>query len=246
MPARPLTQVDPKTIPTRCIPPPLKRYLYTPTPTGPQLLVDRYEFFIYQQVRAALESGDLVCRQSIRFRSIGDDLIPMAEWQEHKDAYLAETNRPILQQPITDHLAELEQALEAQFAAVNGRIAAGDNPAIAITQHGTTRSWSLKAPKGRDPINHALFERLPQTSLNQVLAFADRHCHFMAAFKHAIGRNAPQTRDDRVLRACLVAWGTTWASTGWAKSRMSPPARWCGSLAIMCGWKPSRLPIPSS
>lgn len=205
---RPLTQVDQKTIPTRCIPPPLKRYLYAASPTGPQLLVDRYEFFVYQQVRAALESGELVCRQSIRFRSLEDDLIPLAEWQENKDRYIAETERPILQQPIAEHLAELEHALESQFAAVNGRIAAGDNPAVAVTQHGTTKKWTLKDPKGRELINHALFERLPQASLNQVLAFVDRQCGFMAAFEYAIGRNAPQTRDDRILRACLVAWGT--------------------------------------
>ena len=45
---RALTQVDPQTIPTRCLPVRVKRYLYTRTTDGAtQLLPDRYEFLIY-------------------------------------------------------------------------------------------------------------------------------------------------------------------------------------------------------
>ena len=76
-----LTQVDSQTIPTRCIPVRLKRYFYThPTPGTPKLHLDRFEFLVYHLVRAALEAGNLVCRQSLRFRSVEDDLIPAAEW----------------------------------------------------------------------------------------------------------------------------------------------------------------------
>ncbi len=206
---RSLTQVNAQTIPTRCIPVHLKRYLYTRSAEGsPQLLHDRYEFLVYQLLRAALEAGDVFCRQSVRFRSIEDDLIPSAEWNELKAEYLAETQLPILQQPIAEHLAVLEQDLEAQFARVNGRIAAGDNPAVQVTQRGTTRRWTLQTPTVRDPINHALFERLPQVALNDVLALVDTRCAFMDAFEHVLGRYSHQARDDRVLRACLIAWGT--------------------------------------
>jgi hypothetical protein len=92
------------TIPTRCIPVHLKRYLYARTAEGStQLLRDRYEFLIYQLVRAALEAGDIFCHRSVRFRSIEDDLIPSAEWKKHKAEYLAETQLPLLQQPIAEH-----------------------------------------------------------------------------------------------------------------------------------------------
>ena len=206
---RALTQIDPATIPIRCIPDRLRRYLYLRDgPDAPRLLVDRYEFLVYQQVRAALEAGELVCRQSERFRSLEDDLIPLAEWHAHKTTYLTDLNRPRLLQPITEQLAELEATLEARFAAVNGRIAAGTQPGITITQHGTTRRWSLQTPKVRDPINHALFERLPQVGINELLAFVNDRCGFMDAFDHVLGRNHQHHRDDRVLRACLVAWGT--------------------------------------
>jgi hypothetical protein len=132
----------------------------------------------------------------------------MAEWQQHKDAYLAATQRPILLQPITEHLAALEQDLETQFAEVNGRIAAGTNTDLQITQHGTTRRWRLQTPTIRDSMNHALFERLPQVALQDVLAFVATQCPYMSAFEHVLGRYSHHTRNDQVLRACLIAWGT--------------------------------------
>jgi TnpA family transposase len=206
---RPLSQVAAHTIPTQCLPVRLKRYLYTKAADGtPQLIRDRYEFYVYTALRAALESGDLVCPQSIRFRSLDDDLIPLDDWHAHRAALIAGIEAPILQQPIADHLAELEQALEAQFAAVNGRIARGENPGVTIKKHGKTQTWTLQTPKGRERPNHALFETLPQVSLNAVLAYVERACGFMGAFEHILGRGHQHARDDRVLRACLIAWGT--------------------------------------
>ncbi|MBA3488137.1 MAG: hypothetical protein H0T78_01095 [Longispora sp.] len=107
---RTLADVAAATIPTRWIPVRLKRYLYDTAADGtPQLRRDRYEACLYFHLRAALESGELVCPTSTRFRSLEDDLIPLAEWQANKESLIAATNLPILQQPITEHLAELEQ-----------------------------------------------------------------------------------------------------------------------------------------
>ncbi|HEY1016901.1 MAG TPA: Tn3 family transposase, partial [Herpetosiphonaceae bacterium] len=205
---RALTQVPPQTIPTRCIPVHLKRYLYTRINGTPQLQLDKYEFLIYQLVRTALETGELVCRQSLRFRSLEDDLIPLADWRATKEAYLAAMNLPRLQQPISDHLADLEQELEGQLDRVNGRIASGANMGVTVTHHGTTSHWTLSAPRGRESSNHTLFTRLPQTTLTQVLALVDQECGFMEAFEHALGRYAHHRRENRILRACLMAWGT--------------------------------------
>ena len=207
--ARSLRDVPAHTIPTRCIPVHLKRYMYVRSADGtPQLLHDRYEFLVYQLLRAAREAGDVVCAHSVRFRSLEDDLIPMTEWQQHHAAYLAETQLPVLQQPIAEHLAALETELEAQFTRVNGRIAAHANPSVQIRQHGTTRRWRLRTPAARDPVNHAVFEHLPQVALNDVLALVDSRCDFMDAFSHVLGRYRHQAQDARVLRACLIAWGT--------------------------------------
>src|SRR5262249_48460446 len=41
-----------------------------------------------------------------------------------------------------------------------------------------------------------------------VLALVDTRCGFMGAFEHVLGRYSHQAQDARVLRACLIAWGT--------------------------------------
>jgi len=44
--------------------------------------------------------------------------------------------------------------------------------------------------------------------IGSVLHFVNRHCPFMEAFDHVLGRYAKQAADDRTITACLVAWGT--------------------------------------
>ena len=77
-----------------------------------------------------MDAGDIFCRDSVRFRSIKDDLIDEALWREHKDRLIAEAELNILQQPIEAHLAELKEQLETRLAEVNRRIATGENAAL--------------------------------------------------------------------------------------------------------------------
>jgi hypothetical protein len=54
--ARPLSQVDPETLPSRCIPVRMKRYLYGLDQQGAKRLIpDRYEFLVYRLIRNGLE-----------------------------------------------------------------------------------------------------------------------------------------------------------------------------------------------
>jgi len=67
---KPLAQYNSDKLPQRFITEQYKRYLYTTNDAGEkQLLADRYEFLIYRLLRNNLESGDVFCRSSIRFRS---------------------------------------------------------------------------------------------------------------------------------------------------------------------------------
>lgn len=108
---RSLRQYRPDAFPTRFIPETQKHYLYAKDTHGQrQLLVDRYEFLVYRLLRNGLETGDVFCRDSVRFRSFDDDLIDDVRWQD-KDRLIALTGLKVLNQPITSHLAMLEQKL---------------------------------------------------------------------------------------------------------------------------------------
>jgi hypothetical protein len=113
-----------------------------------------------------------------------------------------------LQQPIREHLAELATRLEARLTEVNQRIASGENEHFEITRRGRQVRWTLRYPRGSEPVNHPLFEVLPQVDIGDVLHFVNQYCPFMQTFEHVLGRYAKQDVDDRMIIACLIAWGT--------------------------------------
>ncbi len=205
---RPLRQYPAAALPLRFMPDTAKRYLYAQDANGQRhLLLDRYEFLIYRLLRNGLEAGDVFCRDSVRFRSFEDDLLDDQRWQE-KEKLIANTGLPILKQAIQDHLAQLEQRLEDRLVEVNQRIALGENEHFEIKRRGSQLRWTLQYPRGSEPVNHPVFDGLKQVDIGSVLHFVNRHCHFMEAFDHVLGRYAKQAADDHTITACLVAWGT--------------------------------------
>jgi hypothetical protein len=205
---RPLGQYPPQAIPLRFVPDTAKHYLYAQDGNGHRrLLPDRYEFLVYRLLRNGLEADDIFCRDSVRFRSFEDDLVDDQRWQE-KGKLITDTGLAILNQPIRDHLAELEERLEARLTEVNQRIASGENEHFEITRRGRQVRWTLRYPRGSEPVNHPVFDVLKQVDIGSVLHFVNRHCHFMGAFEHILGRYAKQETDDHTMIACLIAWAT--------------------------------------
>ncbi len=199
-----------KKIPTTFIPETMHRYLYDKDANGEKtLLHDRYEFLVFRLLRNQLEAGDIFCRQSIRFRSLEDDLLSDEQWQQ-KDALIANTSLSILKLPIEIHLQSLETELEELLVRVNDRIQKGENDYVTIKEQGKKRSWSLSYGTPKEPINHAFFDFLPLTNIQTILHFAHLRTRFGDAFEHILHRYASREADFQTLLACLVAWGTNW------------------------------------
>ncbi len=109
---KPLKEFQSDLFPIECLPVSVTSYLYTQdSKQQKQLIPDRYEFLIYRLLRNGLESGDISCRDSIRFRSLEDDLIDDLRWQD-KQTLMIENNLTALDCPIEEHLSSLNQKLE--------------------------------------------------------------------------------------------------------------------------------------
>jgi len=202
---KPLTQYKPDKIPRRFITEKHRHYLYITNDAGEkQLLVDRYEFLIYRLLRNNLESGDVFCHHSVRFRSFEDDLLSDEQWQE-KEALIAQVGLPILSQTAEEHLAELKELLEMRLKQVNQRITSGENDQIEIKKSGR---WHLPYSRVDEDVNDPFFESLAQVDIQAVFQFVNRHCHFMNEFTHVLHRYAGRHADTRTLIACILAWGT--------------------------------------
>ena len=98
-----------------------------------------------------MEGGDIFCRDSIRFRSINDDLIDEELWRTSKEELIAKAGLGILCQPIGKHLAELKEPLETRLSEVNRRIATGANTHFKLKGNGR---WTLEYPGDDEETNH--------------------------------------------------------------------------------------------
>ena len=206
---RPLGQYPPQKMPCGFITDPTRRYLYTDENQRPKRLIpDRYEFNVYRLLRDRLEAGDIYCRDSIRFRSFEDDLVDDSTWRTQKDELIDRAGLAILKQPIEEQLDTFENELEHRIITVNQRIADGENEFIKINNKPGKPGWSLKYPGEKDETNHPVFDSLKQVGIASVLEFVNQRCPFMDAFEHVLGRYVKTSVDERVISACILAWGT--------------------------------------
>jgi hypothetical protein len=97
--------------------------------------------------------------------------------------------------------------LENRIGEVNRRITDGENEHFQIKKRRNKVSWNLLYPQGIDLINAPLFDSLKQVDIASILHFVDRHCHFIKAFEHVLGRYHRQAVDEDAIVACLIAWG---------------------------------------
>lgn len=205
---KPLGQYPSDDLPNEFIPDTMNRYMYKQDTNGLKiLLVDNYEFLVYRLLRNGLESGDIFCRDSISFQSFEDDLLDDIQWKQ-KEQLITDAGLTILNHPIHSHLLELKHRLEARITEVNQRIALGKNEHFQMKKHKSHSRWILQYVTDPEATNHSFFDALKQAEISSVLNYVDQHCKFIDAFEHILGRYAKQTRDDQVLVACVIAWGT--------------------------------------
>ncbi len=206
---RPLSQYPTQKMPSGFITNTAERYLYTDGKQGVKRLIpDRYEFHICRLMRDRLEAGDIYCRNSVRFRSLEDDLIDDKTWLTKKDELIEFAGLPFLKLSVEEHLSALENELEDRITAVNRRIEAGENEYIKVTNKPGKSGWSLKYPSDKDETNHPVFDDLKQVSIGSVLEFVNGRCQFMDAFEHVLDRYVKTRADKQAISATLLSWGT--------------------------------------
>ncbi|ERO76185.1 hypothetical protein L445_03664 [Klebsiella pneumoniae BIDMC 16] len=124
---RPLDEWPAATLPKR-----LRPYLLTfdadGKPTG--LHADRYEFWLYRQIRKRLQSGELYLDDSLQHRHFSDELVEM----DRKIDVLAKMEIPFLQQPVHAQLDAADCRTAHAVAGVQPRAETGQADAPRIQQ----------------------------------------------------------------------------------------------------------------
>ncbi len=195
---RPLAECPATTVSKR-----LRLYLLTfdadGKPSG--LHADRYEFWLYRQIRKRLKSGEIYLDDSLQHRHFSHDLVSIDE----KAQTLAQMDIPFLRQSIETQLEALTDELHAQWLAFNRELKQGKLTHLSYdkdTQSLTWRKPKSEDQKGRELI---LYERLPFCDVADVFRFVNNQCSFLSTLTPLQPRYAKKTAEPDSLMAVIIA-----------------------------------------
>ena len=195
---RPLAECPAATLPKR-----LRPYLLTfdadGKPTG--LHADRYEFWLYRQIRKRFKSGEIYLDDSLQHRHFSDELVSM---DEKADA-LAQMDVPFLRQPVDAQLDALTRELRAQWLAFNRELKRGKLTHLDYDKDTKTLIW--RKPKGENQKvrEQSFYEQLPYCDVADVFRFVNGQCRFLSALTPLQPRYAKKVADADSLMAVIIA-----------------------------------------
>lgn len=167
---RPLAECQAATLPKR-----LQPYLLVfdadGKPTG--LHADRYEFWLYRQIRKRFKSGEIYLDDSLQYRHFSDELVSMDEKAD----------------------------VLAQWLAFNRELKQGKLTHLEYDTNTQTLIW--RKPKGENKKAHeqSFYEQLPFCDVADVFRFVNGQCQFLAALTPLQPRYAKKVADADSLMA---------------------------------------------
>lgn len=171
---RPLAECPDGTVPRR-----LRPYLLEFGDDGQAAGVraDRYEFWIYRQVRKRLKSGEIHLDDSLQYRRLTDELVsPDAQAEA-----LATLAIPWLQQPIEAQLKTLAAELHGQWRSFDRELRQGKLKHLEYDSARKTLAWRRPRADRETVPQDPFFERVACCDIADVFRFMDARCRFLAA-----------------------------------------------------------------
>ena len=168
-------------------------------PTG--LHADRYEFWLYRQVRKRFQSGELYLDDSLQHRHFSHELVSLAE----KAEALAQMDIPFLRQPVDAQLDALTTELRAQWLAFNRELKQGKLTHLEYDK--ATQKLTWRKPKGENQKarEQTFYEQLPYCDVADVFRFVNGQCQFLSALTPLQPRYAKKVADADSLMAVIIA-----------------------------------------
>jgi TnpA family transposase len=193
-----LDECPPTTLPKR-----LRPYLLIFDADGKpnSLHADRYEFWLYRQIRKRLKSGELYLDDSLQHRHFSDELVSMDE----KADLLAQMDIPFLRKPINIQLDTLATELREQWLAFNRELKQGKLPHLEYDKNTQILAWRRPKAEKHKANEQAFYEKLPFCAVADVFRFVNSQCQFLSALTPLQPRYAKKVADTDSLMAVIIA-----------------------------------------
>jgi TnpA family transposase len=198
-----LSKQPPEDIPLRTIPTRLRSFLLSLDQDGKPvgLRGDRYEFWVYRQLRKRLDMGDIYLDDSIQHRRFADDLVSM----EAKADALKALDIPWLRQPVDTTLDALFIELDTQWRAFDAELRSGKLKHLEFDQDKQTLIWHRPKTDKDKQIQQGFYGKLQARDIADVFRFVDERCNFLSVMKPLQPRYAKKIADEDSLMAVIIA-----------------------------------------
>jgi TnpA family transposase len=195
---QPLAECPEATLPKR-----LRPYLLTFDADGKPtaLHADRYEFWLYRQVRKRFQSGELYLDDSLQHRHFSDELVSMDE----KADVLSQMDIPFLQQAIDVQLDALTAELHTQWLAFNRELKQGKLTHLEYDKDTQKLTWRKPKGENQKAREFAFYEQLPFCNVADVFRFVNGQCQFLSMLTPLQPRYAKKVVDADSLMAVIIA-----------------------------------------
>ena len=193
----PVSDSPEKTRPNRLLP-----YLFDINAKGEQKFHgDRYEFWIYRQMKKRLKAGELYLADSVRNRSLQQEINSANE----KGALDQPLDIPALKNPIKKLLDDRIAELHTQWMRFNTDFTQGKLKHLFYDEK--TQTLHLKKTKAErdEEAQYRFYEQLPLCDITDVIRFVNEQCRYTSAFTHIQPRYAKAVVDDNSLNAVIIA-----------------------------------------
>jgi len=195
---QPLAEIPPRTVPTR-----LRDFLLSVGEDGEPvgLRGDRYEFWVYRQLRKRLDTGDIYLDDSVRHRRFADDLVSM----EAKADVLKALDIPWLRQPVDVTLDALFAELDMQWRAFNEELRGGKLKHLEFDPDKKTLIWHRPKADKDKLLQQGFYAKLQARDIADIFRFVNEQCHFLSPMTPLQPRYAKKIADEDSLMAVIIA-----------------------------------------
>ncbi len=195
---RPLDEIPAHTVPKR-----LRPYLLVCDTDGKVtgLRGDRYECWIYRQLRKRLETGKLYLDDSFQYRSFSDELVDL----DRQTEVLKELDIRWLNQPVDTTLDASLAELNKQWSAFDRELRQGKLKHLDYDPERKTLVWHRPKANKDAALHSDFYAKLQARDIADIFRFVNEQCHFLSALTPLQPRHAKKIADNDSLMAAIIA-----------------------------------------
>jgi len=195
---RPLNEIPKHTIPKR-----LRASLLNFDQDGnaTSLRGERYELWVYRQLRKRLDVGDIYLDDSVQHRRFADELVAL----DRKAEALKGLNIPWLAQPVDATLDGLFAELDMLWRSFDRELRQGKLKHLDFDSVNKTITWHRPKAADDEALQKDFYAKLVASDITDIFRFVNEQCRFLSAMTPLQPRYAKKIADEDSLMAVILA-----------------------------------------